>query len=229
MRAEGVCHHCSGAVRVPRLARAWDGGQSLPRMTEASPPRAAQGQLLGASFPSVLAAAQADAGWAYERLFRSLAGAVASYLRGQGAEDPDGLTNEVFLRAFRQLGRFDGTEAGFRSWVFTIARNAFLDERRRQSRRPLIDERAPLREHPMPGGEVTALTRLGTEQVRELLDQLAPDQRDVLLLRILADLSVDQVASVLGKQPGAVKQLQRRATATLRRRLGVEVPEAHSP
>jgi RNA polymerase sigma factor (sigma-70 family) len=200
-------------------------------MTDASPvdqPRPRSG-LLGPAFPGVLAAAQADAGWAYQRLFRSLAGAVASYLRGQGAEDPDGLANEVFMRAFRQLQSFDGTESGFRSWVFTIARNALLDERRRQSRRPLVDDRATIRDQPVASGEVEALARLGTDEVRQILDQLVPDQRDVLLLRVLADLSVEQVAAVLGKQPGAVKQLQRRAAATLRRRLGTDIPDGGSP
>ncbi len=208
-----------------------DGGQSRVPMTGPSPPdrRASPPQPLGASFPSVLAAAQADAGWAYQRLFRSLTGPVASYLRGQGAEDPEGLTNEVFMRAFRQLRNFEGTEAGFRSWVFTIARNAVLDERRRRSRRPVVDERATPKDEAVPGGEATALTRLRTEEVRALLDELAPDQRDVLLLRVLADLTVDQVAAVLGKQPGAVKQLQRRATAALRRRLGAEGLGASTP
>ncbi len=189
-----------------------------------SPPRA-----LGVAFPSVLAAAQADAGWAYQRLFTSAAASVASYLRSRGAEDPDDLTNEVFMRAFTQLSKFEGSEAGFRSWVFTIARNALLDERRRLARRPSVEHHAAVHDQPVVGAEPEALDRLGTEEVRSLLDQLAPDQRDVLLLRVVADLSVDQVAVVLGKQPGAVKQLQRRATAALRRRLGVEDSERPGP
>lgn len=191
--------------------------------------RASSPRALGAAFPGVLAAAQADAGWAYHRLFKSLAGSVAAYLRSQGAEDPDDLTNEAFMRAFTRLGGFEGSESGFRSWVFTIARNALLDERRRRARRPAVDLHAPVEDQPVAGAERQALDRLGTEQVRALLDQLAPDQRDVLLLRLVADLSVDQVAAVLGKQPGAVKQLERRAVATLRRRLGADDPEGSSP
>lgn len=174
------------------------------------------------SFDAVLTAAQADAGWAYERLFCAYSRPVAGYLRGQGAEDPDGMTNEVFLGAFRNLTSFRGDEGQFRKWLFTIARNRVIDERRRRERRPVTEGREHLEGPAAGGADREALARMGTERVHALLDQLAPDQREVLLLRILADLTVEQVASVLGKQPGAVKQLQRRGIAALRRRLSAE-------
>ena len=64
--------------------------------------------------------------------------------------------------------------------------------------------------------EVDALTLIGTRSVHEVCAGLPDTQRDVLLLRILADLTVEQVADVLGKTVPAVKALQRRALATLR-------------
>jgi RNA polymerase sigma-70 factor (ECF subfamily) len=67
--------------------------------------------------------------------------------------------------------------------------------------------------------EEEAARRLATERVRRLCDTLAPDQRDVLLLRMLADLTVDDIAEALGKTPGAVKALQRRGLAALRRQM----------
>jgi RNA polymerase sigma factor (sigma-70 family) len=173
----------------------------------------------GAAFPQVLAAAQADAPWAYQRLFDWLGRPVAGYLRGQGADDADGLANDVFLRAFTSLATFTGGEDRFRSWIFAIAHNLLVDERRRRHRRPVIAGE-PVVEAAAPGStESEALTRLGADRVRSLLVELSPDQRDVLLLRIVADLTVEQVAEALGKAPGAVKQLQRRGLATLRRRL----------
>jgi len=60
---------------------------------------------------------------------------------------------------------------------------------------------------------------LARERVRRLLDQLSPDQRDVLVLRIVADLSVEQTAAVVGKSYEAVKALQRRGLASLKRGL----------
>jgi DNA-directed RNA polymerase specialized sigma24 family protein len=66
------------------------------------------------------------------------------------------------------------------------------------------------------------LERLGADRVRELIAMLSPDQRAVLLLRIVGDLSIEQVARVVAKRPGAVKALQRRGLATLARALGEE-------
>lgn len=173
----------------------------------------------GVAFPQVLAAAQADAPWAYQRLFDWLGAAVAGYLRGQGADDPEGLANDVFLRVFTNVDAFDGDEERFRSWVFTIAHNGLVDDRRRSRRRPVIADRTVADGVAPRATESEALARLGNERVHALLGELSPDQREVLLLRIVADLTVEQVAEALGKAPGAVKQLQRRGLASLRRLL----------
>jgi RNA polymerase sigma-70 factor (ECF subfamily) len=65
--------------------------------------------------------------------------------------------------------------------------------------------------------EEAAMAGLGTDDMHRLLHQLSDDQRDVLLLRVVADLSLEQTAAALGKRVGAVKALQHRALATLRR------------
>ncbi|MCA1656409.1 MAG: RNA polymerase sigma factor, partial [Actinobacteria bacterium] len=116
-------------------------------------------------FSSVLGAAQAGAQWAFERLYRSLAPAVAGYLRAQGASDPDDLTSEVFERAFTRLGSFSGTEPQFRSWVFTIAHNRLTDQRRQLARRPPPSYDVPDQVAPA-GTEEEAMRRLATERVR---------------------------------------------------------------
>lgn len=172
-------------------------------------------------FDIVLAAARCDAGWAFERLFHTFSPRVSGYLRAQGAAEPDELTNDVFLSAFRALGRFEGDEAAFRAWLFTIARNRLIDERRKQSRRTVLvaaDMSAPPE---VAGGDVEdeALANLGGRWLRSVLDELAPEQRDVLVLRIVGDLTIDRIADVLGKRPGAVKALQRRGLASVKRLL----------
>lgn len=193
------------------------GRREAGRRQPPSPPRTG----LGAAFADVLAAARANAGWAYQRLFESQGRLLVAYLRGQRAADPDGMANEVFLRAFRSLGTFSGDEAAFRSWLYVIARNCLIDERRRQDRRPFLVATGEVDLPSVSRTDQEALAMLGAERVHDLLNQLSPDQRDVLLLRVVADLTVDQIAAVLGKQPGAVKQLQRRGVEALRRRLGV--------
>lgn len=180
--------------------------------------------MIGEAFDEVLAAAQAGAGWACSRLYESVAGGVAAYLRCQGVADYEDVTSEVFLAVFTRLVGFTGGEAQFRSWVFTIAHHRVVDHRRRAARRPvsesldaLVPETAPAGR--FPSAEADALDQLGTGRVERVLGELAPDQRDVLTLRILADLTVDQIASALGKRPGAVKALQRRGLEALRRKL----------
>ena len=174
---------------------------------------------LGAAFEFVLSAAKANEGWAFRRLFEDLARPVAGYLRVQGARDPDDLVNETFLGAFSGIASFTGDEAGFRSWVFTIAHRRLVDERRRMARSP--DTSATYDDDLAPGGdaEEQALQSLGDERVRVLLDGLVPAQRHVLLLRIVGDLTVEQVAGVLGKTAGAVKALQRRGLLALKKEI----------
>ncbi len=169
----------------------------------------------------LLAAAQADAPWAYERLYRGIAPAVHGYLRLQGALEPEDLTSEVFLCAFRGLGGFRGDESGFRSWVFTIAHRRLVDERRRFGRRPARADWDSSEDLEPAAGDVEdeALADLAEQRVRDLCETLAPDHRDVLLLRLVAGLTVEQVADALGRSTASVKALQRRGLAVVRRRL----------
>jgi RNA polymerase sigma factor (sigma-70 family) len=191
-------------------------------MTERTRARGADDELVG----ELVAAAQANGAWAFTRLYERFAGPVAGYLRAQGATEPEDLTSEVFLSVFTGIGRFTGDGADFRSWLFTIAHRRLIDARRRRGRRVATSalDGLPERGAALPGGdaETEAIEGLGTERVVALLSELSPDQRDVLTLRILGDLTVEQVAEAVGKRPGAVKALQRRGLEALRRRFSEE-------
>ena len=163
--------------------------------------------------------AQAGDAEGFEALFRACGRPVVGYLRRQNVSDPDGLANEVFLRAFRTLHTFRGDGARFRSWLFTIAHHTAVDDVRRRRRR-VVETTLEQARHTSDGDvETAAIAHAGTDWVRTVLDQLSSDQRDVLLLRVGADLSVDQTAAVLGKSHEAVKALQHRGVAALRRLL----------
>jgi len=184
---------------------------------------------IGATFDTVLAAGQAGAPWAFDGLWRAYAPAVVSYLSLQGTFDPEDLVSEVFLGAFRGIGGFRGNEDQFRGWLFTIAHRRVTDERRRAAVRPQWAGQGGNGEAAVPdraGGDVEedALRRLAEDRVRVLCEDLQPGQRDVLLLRLIADLTVEQVAEALGKTPGAVKALQRRGLSALRALLHEGVP-----
>ncbi len=174
-------------------------------------------------FDGVLAGARCGAPWALERIFTTLSPVVTGYLRVQGAQEPEDLTSEVFVAVLRNVHTFTGNEAGFRSWVFTIAHRRLLDERRSLGRRPPLTVLAAALELPAPDDVAATVDQsLGVERVRALCEQLAPDQRDVLLLRLLGRLTIDEVASALGKSSVAVKALQRRGFRAIGRALARE-------
>jgi RNA polymerase sigma factor (sigma-70 family) len=181
-------------------------------------------------FAATLGAAQAGDERAWRDLYDRLSGPLLAYLRGGGARDAENLLGEVFLQLARNLRHFRGNEGALRGWAFMIARNRLVDEHRGTARRPHerlgkeVTERLPA-----PGGvEDEALARLGAGRVRDLLGRLTSEQRDVLLLRVVGDLSLEEVGRIMGKRVGAVKQLQRRALAALRRELETE-PGGVSP
>jgi RNA polymerase sigma factor (sigma-70 family) len=166
---------------------------------------------LGDRFPGVLAAAQAGKEDAWAVLYDELSGRLVRYLRARGAREPDDLVGEVFAQLARGLGRFRGDESALRGWAFLIARN-----RHPVDALEAADDRALVARG---NTEDEALARLGSARLRRLLEALTPDQRDVLLLRIVGDLSLEQVAATLHRRVGAVTQLQRRGLTALRRSL----------
>ena len=173
----------------------------------------------------MLQAARLGAPWAWDAIYKELAGKVTGYLRANGAPDPDDLTGEVFLQVVRDLRNFTGDERAFSSWVFTVAHHRLLDERRRKGRRfSEVSSEGHGRQEPQGDAEAEAISRLGSEEALALVEALSPAQRDVLLLRIVADLTVEEVARAIGKRPGAVKQLQRRGLEALRRKMAEDPP-----
>jgi RNA polymerase sigma-70 factor (ECF subfamily) len=172
-------------------------------------------------FEPLLEAAREGDEPAWATLYRELAPAVLGYLRGSNAPEPEDVLSEVFLQVARDLPRFEGGEGDFRAWVFTVAHHRLIDARRSAARRPV----EPLAEPPEPEPAETidvadeALARIGADEVVRVLDALTDDQRAVLMLRVLGELTIEDVAAALGKRPGAVKALQRRGLAAVRREL----------
>jgi RNA polymerase sigma factor (sigma-70 family) len=201
-----------------RLAPAPSG---MPRRRVRSPASATRRPAVAdGSLAPLLVAAKGGCSASFERLYRTLAGQVASYLRWHRATDPDGLTNDVFAQVHRNLGRFEGDEQGFRSWLFTIAHHRMIDDRRRASREIPVQSAGAVDETRGCGDvEEDAFAALSRHEVEHLLAVLSPDQREVVLLRIVADLPVEQVARMMNRREGAIKALQYRALASLRRHL----------
>lgn len=137
------------------------------------------------------------------------------------------------LQVVRDLRRFEGDEAGFRSWVFTIAHRRLLDARRSRDRKPSEATEITLLEASLPsveGAEPEALAELELDDVLGVLDRITESQREVLLLRLVGDMDVAQTAEATGRTPDAVKALSKRGLDRLRTLLGERTePDTSTP
>jgi RNA polymerase sigma-70 factor, ECF subfamily len=129
--------------------------------------------------------------------------------------------NETMSRAVAGIDRFEWGPAGFEGWVFGIARRATADYHRGTARYRRQQEAADR----IGGNGVSPDVEPGDNlildedraAVRQLFELLTPPEKELLELRIIAGLSAEQVAAVLGKRPGAIRTAQSRALAHLRR------------
>jgi len=159
----------------------------------------------------------------YENHFELVYAYVARRLRNRTeAED---LTAEVFRKALQNLARFKWTGAPFAAWLFRIASNMITDRARRAVRE---GNSSPfLTVHLVPRGQSGATHVQQTDleecerqtQLFRLVDELAADQKRVLVMRFADEMSIHEIANALGRSEGAVKQLQFRALENLRKKL----------
>jgi RNA polymerase sigma factor (sigma-70 family) len=156
-------------------------------------------------------------------IYRTFSPAVLGYLRGRGVDDPEAVTQDVFLAVLPMVDSIRGGIEGLKTLLFSIAHARSVDHHRRRSRTPpLVEYQPDLDARTSFSAEDQALGSQHGADVLSLLEVLNDDQREVLLLRVVADLPLDQVAAIMGKSVGAVKQLQRRALAVLKKQPEVQ-------
>ena len=174
--------------------------------------------MIGDAFETTLAAAQTGAEWALAALYRDLNPRLLRYLRARAGQDADDVASATWVDVSRNLNGFTGGEDDFRGWLFTITRRRLSDHRRTLARRPAdpVPAETLVAHDAVPDAAEAALAgRLGDAAARQIVAVLPPDQADVVLLRVVAGLSVDEVAARTGKRPGAVRVLQHRALKRL--------------
>jgi RNA polymerase sigma-70 factor, ECF subfamily len=176
---------------------------------------------------------------AVTRIYTAYAPALFRFFLAAVGDRPtaEDLTSDVFKSAIEALPRFRGPVEALGGWLFGIAHHDLSDYRRRQVRHPVQPLDDLLEEAGLAGKvldpEQLALDRVEGDRVLAALRQLTCDQREVLLLRLVADLTAPEVARILNKSTDAVKALQHRGLASLARLLGVtndtSPPEPPSP
>ena len=133
--------------------------------------------------------------------------------------DAEDLTTQTFLKMLESIGKFRWRSAPFSAWLFRIAHNLAMDHFR-ASRRWQPEEEVP---EPEPdeatSAEAGALQSIGRKSMLELIDELSPEQQQVLTLKFLFNFGNAEAATILGKSEGAIKSLQHRALASLQRQI----------
>ena len=130
----------------------------------------------------------------------------------QAAEDMTSLVFEKFLNALKE-GK--APTRHLRGWLFQVMRNAIHDTYGRQQNLPI--ETIEEWENPEAINPENSLMQAWNRQnLREAIRQLSPDQQDILLLRFDQQLSIQETAEILGKNPNTIKALQFRAVNRLR-------------
>ncbi len=148
----------------------------------------------------------------YEQYAEVIFRYVYSHLDGR--LDAEDLTEEIFLRAWRALPKYDERGLPFTAFLFRIARNSLIDHYRSHKIVQSIED-VELQSHEA-GPEEVVEVRIENGNLREMLAKLREDYRNVLIFRFLSGLSPEETAQVMQRSVGAVRVLQHRALAALR-------------
>ena len=133
--------------------------------------------------------------------------------------DAEDLTTQTFLKMLEAIGRFRWRSAPFSAWLFRIAHNLAMDHFR-ATKRTQPEEEVP---EPLGSEEISAeeeaMHSIGRQSMLELIENLSPEQQQVLTLKFVFNFGNAETATILGKTEGAVKSLQHRALVSLQKQI----------
>jgi RNA polymerase sigma-70 factor, ECF subfamily len=170
-------------------------------------------------------AQQGDRG-ALEELYLIHFDRIYSYLHVSvgNRHDAEDLTTQTFLKMLEKINKFRWQSAPFSAWLFRIAHNLAMDHFR-ATRRWQPEEEPP---EPEPddttSAEAGALESIGRKSMLELIEDLSPEQQQVLTLKFVFNFANAETATILGKTEGAIKSLQHRALVSLQKQLEKREP-----
>jgi RNA polymerase sigma-70 factor, ECF subfamily len=180
--------------------------------------------MIGLTFPAVLTAAAGGDEDAFGMLWHDLQPRLVRYFRVIAPGAAEDLASETWLAVIKVIDRFQGGEAAFRAWVFTIARHKARDWWRRAARKPVRElPAASLAEPSAPDDPAAAvLEAASTRAALALIATLPAGQAEAIVLRVVAGLEVKQVAEIMDKRPNTVRVLTHRGLRRLAERLGAD-------
>src|SRR3954447_6385287 len=189
----------------------------MPTSMAASAPNATA----QADVRALVARAQAGERAALEELYLLHFDRIYSYLHLSvgNRHDAEDLTTQTFLKMLEAIGRFRWQSAPFSAWLFRIAHNLAMDHFRATKRwQPEEDVPEPPADE-STSAEAGAVQAIGQKSMLELIDELSPEQQQVLTLKFVFNFANAEAATILGKTEGTIKSLQHRALVTLQKQL----------
>lgn len=148
----------------------------------------------------------------YPNLFRY------AYIRLRRRAEAEEVASQVFIEAYRGIGKYTYTGKPVLAWLYRIAHNVVYDRLKAEERRSaLADVPSP---HDTIAGPESLIANI---DLLNALDTLSDEQRDIVILRFFLGMSAQEVSAVVGKTPAAVFSMQARAIVALRNKLGDEV------
>ena len=185
------------------------------------------------AFAARMAAARAGDRDAIADLWRIDHPRLVRVLRGMVGDAAEDVASQTWLEVMGLLGRFEGDERGFRALLFTIARRRVADHRRTLRRKPAVPmapiDLAAATPVPRTAGRDIDATMEGDEAVALIRAILPAHQAEIVLLRVVGGLSVDDVSQIVDRSPGAVRVQQHRALKRLADRMAVLRPAGSDP
>lgn len=142
---------------------------------------------------------------AFTLLWRHFQPRMVRYL-AMFTNEPEDLCSEVWIKIATSIRSFQGDSSAFKGWIYTIARNAATDMARKKKRQGTTEE---LSESDWTGENSTMV------EVMDLVRRLPQEYAEVILLRVVADIDVNDVAEIVGKTPGNVRVLTHRGLKQL--------------
>lgn len=147
---------------------------------------------------------------AFTLLWRHFQPRMVRYL-ATFTNDPEDLCSEVWIKVATSIKSFQGDSKAFKGWIYTIARNSATDLARKKKREGITSE---LDERDWTSDNSTMV------EVMDLIKRLPQEYAEIILLRIVADLEVNDVAEIVGKTPGNVRVLTHRGLKQLNEMIG---------
>lgn len=161
---------------------------------------------------------------AIARLYDQFAARVYRFVsaRVRLSSDTEDLVQRIFLKVIEGLPRYEERGLPFAAWLFRIARNTLIDHERTRHENARLDDAL---EPPDQGRSPAELAETDFERdmIREAIELLTPEQREVIAYRFFADLSHREIALLMNRREGAIRAVQFRAIQALRQRLGPDL------